>query len=583
VSLVLRCAVYARFSSEKQSPLSIEDQVRKCREHAERRGWSVLDSHIYSDEAVSGATDDRRGLRGMLAAATSKEKPFDAVLCDDTSRISRTLKDSFTIHDELRFAGVRLIFVSQGIDTESEQAEVLLATHGIVDSLYIRELAKKTRRGVEGRALTGFHTGGRCFGYHNLPIEDASHVDQHGRPIITGVRLEVRQDQAAIVRRIFEMYAGGNSLQRIAKTLNAEGVVSPQPQKGRISRSWCPSSIRSVLRNERYCGRVVWGKTVKVRSKTGKRVYRKTEREKWVIREVPEQRIVSDELWAAVQSRIETVKQLYGEIGKKGGMSGRSASSPYLFSGLLKCSECGANMSIVSGRWRGRSDVLYGCPQNALRGPSVCPNGVRIYRRVLEIKLLKAIQEQIVRPEAVEYVLERFEEEVAKALTNLSGELKQMCRRKDVLSREVANLANVVAQGQFSPALRAALADREREIADITGKLLEARPDSLQTRLRYIRAYVLAEMRNVREVLNADAVRVRAKLANHIEKITLKPTGECYLASGTWSFVGRGSTGGAGGPIRTVRTTEFSLPLASKPKVRGRCHDSSSSDCSLAD
>ena len=64
----------------------------------------------------------------MLAAAISREKPFDVVLVDDTSRISRTLKDSFTIHDELRFAGVRLIFVSQGIDTDSEQAEVLLAT-----------------------------------------------------------------------------------------------------------------------------------------------------------------------------------------------------------------------------------------------------------------------------------------------------------------------------------------------------------------------------------------------------------------------------------------------------------------------
>jgi len=77
-----------------------------------------------------------------------------------------------------------------------------------------------------------------------VPIEDAARVDQHGRPLITGVRLEVREDEAASVRRIFEMYAGENSLQKIAKQLNADGVVSPQPQKGRISRSWCPSSIR---------------------------------------------------------------------------------------------------------------------------------------------------------------------------------------------------------------------------------------------------------------------------------------------------------------------------------------------------
>jgi len=127
-----------------------------------------------------------------------------------------------------------------------------------------------------------------------------------------------------------------------------------------------------------------------------------------------------------------------------------------------------------------------------------------------------------------------------------------MRRRKEALEREVANLATAVAQGDFSPALRAALVNREHEICDITARLLEARPDSLQRRLSNIRTYVLAEMKNLREVLNADAARVRAKLANHIEKITLKPNGECYLASGTWNFVGRGSIGGAGGPACTI-------------------------------
>jgi hypothetical protein len=82
----------------------------------------------------------------------------------------------------------------------------------------------------------------------------------------------------------------GNSLQKIAKQLNAEGVVSPQPQKGRISRSWCPSSIRTILRNDRYGGRVIWGKTVNVRAKSDKRIYKRTPPDKWVVRELAEQR-----------------------------------------------------------------------------------------------------------------------------------------------------------------------------------------------------------------------------------------------------------------------------------------------------
>ena len=72
---------------------------------------------------------------------------------------------------------------------------------------------------------------------------------------------------------------------------------------------------------------------------------------------------------------------------------------------------------------------------------------------------------------------------------------------------------------------------------------------------------MLAEMRSVREVLNADAARVRAKLANHIEKITLKPNGECYLALGTWNFMGRGSIDGAGGQNRTGYARLFRAAL----------------------
>jgi hypothetical protein len=253
------------------------------------------------------------------------------------------------------------------------------------------------------------------------------------------------------------------------------------------------------------------------------------------VREIPEQRIVSEELWDSVQARIETVKQIYGEIGRKGGMQGRSVSSPYLFSGLLKCSECGA---------------------------SVCTNNVRVFGRALEERLLHGLQEQIMRPEAVEYVLDNFEGQLLKALDNLGGELDHMHRRKQELEREVGNLIQVMAQGDVSPAIRAALVDREREIGEITTKLLEARPDSLRIKLRNIRGFVVLHMRDIRTIVNSDVSQTRAIFAKHIEKITLTPTGEHYVASGTWNFVGRGSIGGAGGPDRTTRVFRFSLPVA---------------------
>jgi len=122
-----------------------------------------------------------------------------------------------------------------------------------------------------------------------------------------------------------------------------------------------------------------------------------------------------------------------------------------------------------------------------------------------------------------------------------------MRRRKEELEREIVNLTNFVAQGECSPGFRAALVDRERQISEITSRLLDAHPDSLRAKLRNIRSFVTSRMQNLRTIMNSDIAHARAELAKHIEKITLTPSGECYIASGTWNFVERGSIDGAGG------------------------------------
>jgi DNA invertase Pin-like site-specific DNA recombinase len=109
---------------------------------------------------------------------------------------------------------VRVVAVSQGIDSQNEQADVLVAVHGLMDSLYVKELAKKIHRGMEGNLLRGHHTGGSCFGYVAVEVDG-------------GKQLRVEQEEAIVVRRIFEMSAGGAALKTIAKTLNAERIPSP--------------------------------------------------------------------------------------------------------------------------------------------------------------------------------------------------------------------------------------------------------------------------------------------------------------------------------------------------------------------
>src|SRR5437667_5205581 len=196
----MRYAMYARYSSDLQRQTSIADQLRKCQEFAQSQGWVPVKDCIYTDEAISGVSTERPGLQRMLRAALSMHRSFDVVLIDDTSRISRSLPDAVPLFNKLSFAGIRLIAVGQGIDSQSEQADVLVTVHGLVDSLHVKELAKKTHRGLEGAFLRGFHAGGRCFGYRNVPVDGG------------GVRLKIEDSEAAVVRRIVEMSASGMSL-----------------------------------------------------------------------------------------------------------------------------------------------------------------------------------------------------------------------------------------------------------------------------------------------------------------------------------------------------------------------------------
>ena len=136
----MRYAIYARYSSDLQRQSSIEDQIRKCDEHGKAQGWVAAKDCIYTDEAISGVSTQRPGLQRMLAAAIAANHPFDVILVDDTSRISRSLSDAVQLFEKLRIAGLRVIAVAQGIDTKSEQADVLVTVHGLVDSLHVKEL-----------------------------------------------------------------------------------------------------------------------------------------------------------------------------------------------------------------------------------------------------------------------------------------------------------------------------------------------------------------------------------------------------------------------------------------------------------
>jgi site-specific DNA recombinase len=552
--MILRCAAYARYSSDLQSPRSIEDQLRICREYAHARGFFFLEEHVYTDEALSGVGSDRPGLGRLMDAALSPSRPFDIILLDDSSRLARNTKDALSIFEKLNFAGIRLIAVSQGIDSENEQAHVLVTVHGMVDSLYVKELAKKTHRGLEGLMLRGQHTGGRCFGYDSVPVSGT-----------TGKQLVINESEAAVVRRIFEMSADGQSLKTIARTLNSEHVPPPRPRAGKRYATWCPTCIRAMLRRDLYNGEVIWNSSrfVKVPG-TNKRVRRARPESEWRIVEHPELQIISDELWQRVRERQEHVRRTYGVREGGGVLIPRSATSPYLLSGLLKCGLCGANLIIVTGYTSYGHYPRYGCSQHFNRG--TCPNSVTVRKDWIEEQLLDELQNKVLQPDAIGYVLDEFGNHVRSAFANLSNQLAQMRERKQKLEGELRRLAATAAETGPSAFLVEAIHEREQQLRDITDQLLAQGDDSVESHLADIRNFITERMTNLRALLAGDPGPARKELLNHVSEIRMMPqTGNGkshYVAEGSWHLLGNERDGSEAIPtqIRVVAGGGFEPP-----------------------
>jgi len=522
VTKMRRCAIYARYSSDLQRESSIEDQIRRCREYALRQGWTVVEEYVVVDRAVSAASvTGRDGVQRLLQAAKIKPLPFDCLLLDDTSRLARDLADSLRTIKILEYHGVSVVSVSQGIDSSQGNARPLLAMHGIMDEQYLTDLAAKVHRGQEGRALHGYTTGGRVYGYRNVPLEDATRLGKYGRAYVVGVKLVTIPEQAEVVIRIFTMYAGGMGQGTIAKQLNSEGIPGP-------NGPWSRYTIHEMLRNERYRGVFVWGRTKKSRNpETGRKVSRDTAESHWRRVEVPEWRIVSEELWQAVAGRR---KEAAGSFPRLGGMSRTERSRRYLFSGLLRCGECGSSMVICAGSGK-RGYVKYGCHAHKHRG--TCGNKLMIRQDRLEEQMLAAIEQRVFSSDMLDYIVQRCEAEVQKRLAEMErqGSLATLdSLQKDLADRQRrrSRVVEAIEIGGDMKALTGRLRQLEDEIQRLETAIARHGSTKLDVAVNNIRDYVTNFLLGLKESLAArsesDFARAKEALTKHIRTLVLTPT-----------------------------------------------------------
>jgi site-specific DNA recombinase len=519
----MRTACYARFSSDLQRTTSADDQIRACREYAKRQGWMWQEEHVYRDNAISGVSlEGRSGLHTLLAAAASTPPPFEVLLVDDSSRVARDLADALRVLQHMKFASVRVIFISQNIDSDHEQSETLVTVHGLVDGLYLREMAAKIRRGLAGQLTRGFATGGVTYGYRTVRVPDPIRPDAH-----VGYRIEIEPSEAAYVHQVFAWYAEGMTLPAIIAKLHEAGAAAP---RGGGSRGdWRIGAVRRLLANQRYLGRLIWGRSRSERKPgTRAKVQRRVAPSEWQVAERPDLRIIDDALWERVQRRRQTLTHALSSHrqpgrsllrGRCGAIHGRG-----LFSGFLRCGECGRAVSIVSQhRYRGRVYRYYGCASYAKNGHAVCTNRVTTRAEDAEQALLAGVQAEITRPETLEYIVARLSAALQAATDTRPHRLEALLRQRELVTQKIGRLVSLIESGTTSTALLQALRAREAELATAEAEIAAVDAPIDAGRLAVIPSWVRQQAADVVTLLQERPDRVKAELSRLGVRFTVHP------------------------------------------------------------
>jgi site-specific DNA recombinase len=438
----IRAAIYARYSSDLSRDASIEDQVRLCRQQAGRAGWTVAD--VFEDRAISGASAIRPGYQSLLAAVADGR--IDIVLAEALDRLSRDQEDIAALFKRLRFLGVRLVTVSEG-----EIGDLHIGLKGAMNALYLKDLADKTRRGLEGRVRAGRSGGGLCYGYDVVPGEERG-----GRTI--------NEDEAAIVRRIFAEFAAGRSPKAIARRLNDDSIPGP---RGIL---WRDTAIRGhrqrgtgILNNELYVGRLVWNRLRYVKDPaSGRRVSRLNPPETWVVEAVPHLRIIDDALWEAVKPRQAEIDAEPGVQAIKASRFWERRRAVHLLTGRAFCGACGGPIA-AAGR-----DYL-ACSNARKLGTCTERKGIR--RAVLEEFVLELVRERLMEPDPVQAFVSAYHEEIS---TRRDAVAAQRAKQETELVERQTKLDgfyDAVADGLRSPGLLGKLEALEAEVERLKAAL----------------------------------------------------------------------------------------------------------------
>lgn len=470
----VRSSMYLR-KSRAEEHMNLEDTLRRHKAaltaYAERYGYQVEPEDIY-EEVVSGESLFSRPQMLRLLESVSAGK-YEAVLCMDMQRLGRGgmydqgfILDTFKSTETLIVTPDRLYDLTKELDEEAAEMQTFLSR-----SEY-RMITKRLRRGTMQSVQNGAYMANAPFGYRKTRINKLP-------------TLEIIPEEADCVRQIFELYASGSGCTQIERIVNSMGF------HGRRGSPFNRSTIRLILDNPVYIGKIRWDRTNTIKSGIGANRQKKVvynQSDQWKIIDGHHPAIISQELWNTVQARR---KSRYFYVDNK------HVASP--LAGIVHCSKCGHLMN-MQGKNKGVPYLL--CPTKG------CSAGAKY--EFVEQSVLRQLEE----------LAGTLEIEIANAvppdLSHLEETLKAMNSQRIKLETRRNKLYTLLEDGTYT---RSLFSERMQILASEEAKLIES-IDTVEKNIRVElsrnKEHQLAQIRTVLEQYHSAPLPGRKELLHSI-------------------------------------------------------------------
>mgnify|MGYP003199992371 FL=1 len=432
----MRVWLYARLSNDDEpAQNSLQNQQEICRAFAEKQSWTIVGSS--TDDNISGMNFSRRGLDMLTAAVQTKQ--VEAVLVKDLSRLGRHRTQTALFIDYLRQQQVRVISVTEGVDTFCEEDDLMIGVRGLMNDYYAKDIGKKIRAGYRQKQKEGLVIT-PPFGYWK---------DRNTNQIL------VQQEAAETVQLIFALYLQGCGQKEIARKLNSLGRKTPaqirterlgydsqKPHKTRDGQFlWTYASVKNILVEEAYTGVLNNHRREYNNGKT-----KHIDKTDWYRHEGFFPVIIGKQEWEQVQRLLK--QQAHPANGNQ---------AKHRYAGLLTCRDCGDSFIPMIRYWNGSQRVEYVCRRYHRNGKSHCSSH-RIHEEILD--------------KAVWNYTEKLREQYSAELKKVTQLQKQWALRKPVLDAHCLTLQKEIQK-------------REQEIDELVmeklknGECSTRQPDSI--------------------------------------------------------------------------------------------------------